>query len=703
MRQILILFFLLIVFSTGEGFAAPPQAKDAVLDLRSHSFTRDGSVRLAGEWRMYWNQLHQTVPDHKEHQLIPLPGLWNGYIWQGEELGSDGFATFHLKVLLPPEELLLSVEVPYMYTAYRMYIDSVLVSENGVVGQSPSSHTAQFHPKLASFQTSRRGEIDVIIQVSNFADRKGGIWEVPMISTTEQIVTGHAKSLALEFFVIGALTLFGFYQIGLYFMHKEDKSSLYFGIFCLIRSVYSLFLGSVFIQTLLPSLSWDWIVKFEYMAMIVMPVIFFLFLAALFPGYVKNWLIRLFVGLTLLGCLFILLTTKKTFGLLLDVILVQIIVLAIFGIKILIQAMKDQKRGSSNAFYGVLVFLIFIFNDVLFAREIINTGNYLSFGLLIFVGIQSLNIAYIFSKAFEDVKKLTNYLRLTNKSYSRFVPSAFLDFLGKTDINTVALGDQRRAEMSILFVDIRSFTTLSETMSPQENFSFINSYLSEVSPVIRKHGGFVDKYIGDAIMALFPGKPLDAVHASVDILQSLETFNAKRAMSNLQPIQVGMGLNSGTVMLGTVGEEERMDTTVISDAVNLASRLEMVAKLNNIQIVTTQNTLDQVKATLPFAHRIILRGKVKGKSEVLTLVEIFSETTDPHYQDKLNTKETYASGMEAYHRGNISEAKQLFSQISAILPSDQPTKNYIKRCERYLANGLPDGWDGFERLDDWLS
>ncbi|MFN9782345.1 MAG: adenylate/guanylate cyclase domain-containing protein, partial [Sphingobacteriales bacterium] len=101
------------------------------------------------------------------------------------------------------------------------------------------------------------------------------------------------------------------------------------------------------------------------------------------------------------------------------------------------------------------------------------------------------------SQAFKDVKDLTQHLKLTNKSYSRFVPTAFLDFLGKTDINTVDLGDQKRAEMSMLFVDIRSFTTLSESMSPQDNFDFINSYLSEISPVIRRNGGFVDKYIGD--------------------------------------------------------------------------------------------------------------------------------------------------------------------------------------------------------------
>lgn len=303
------------------------------------------------------------------------------------------------------------------------------------------------------------------------------------------------------------------------------------------------------------------------------------------------------------------------------------------------------------------------------------------------------------SQAFKDVKDLTQHLKLTNKSYSRFVPTAFLDFLGKTDINTVELGDQKRAEMSMLFVDIRSFTTLSESMSPQDNFDFINSYLSEISPVIRRNGGFVDKYIGDAIMALFPGKPEDAVHASIEILMVLKQYNAKRGTQGLPPVRVGMGLNTGTVMLGTVGEQERMETTVISDAVNLASRLEVLAKLYDVQILTTDSTFRQVQQLSLYAYRVIHRGRVKGKDELVTLIEVFSEATDPHYQEKLRTKDVYAQAMQAYQKGEMNEALRLFSEVQKILPLDRATNNYISRCQKFLADGLPEGWDGVEPLD----
>jgi adenylate cyclase len=691
-------FFSFLLLLALQAMGKAPVARNGVLDLRNHSFLKDGSVRLSGEWNFFWKQLHQQLPAQADKQIINLPGLWNGYAWKGEELQGDGFATFHLKVLLPKDMQLFSIDVPYMYTAFKLYIDSMLVCENGNVSGEPDQHISRFQPRLSSFTASPDGEVDILIQISNFEDRKGGIWEVPMISTTEQIVTNHSRRIALEFFVIGALVLFGLYQIGLYFIRKEDRSSLYFGIFCLLMGLHSLFVGSVFIQTLLPSLPWAWMVKLEYLTIYLMPVIFFLFIDALFPGYVKKWVKQFFVGFTLLACLFILATAKKTFGFLLDIMFLPILAMAVVSVGILLKAVRDGKRGSTNALFGVLVFLVFIFNDVLFGLEYINTGNYINFGLLIFVGIQSLNIAYMFSQAFKDVKNLTQHLKLTNASYSRFVPKAFLDFLGKTDINTVELGDQKRADMSMLFVDIRSFTTLSETMSPQDNFDFINSYLSEISPVIRKHGGFVDKYIGDAIMALFPGKPEEAVLASLDILTVLKQYNAKREAKNLPPVRVGMGLNTGTVMLGTVGEQERMETTVISDAVNLASRLEVLAKLYDVQILTTGNTIAHI--TQPaFAHRVIHRGRVKGKAEMVTLIEVFSEETDSQYQEKMRTKDVYAQAMLAYQKGDMNEALRLFSEVQKRLPSDRATNNYISRCHKFLSDGLPDGWDGVEPLD----
>jgi class 3 adenylate cyclase len=161
--------------------------------------------------------------------------------------------------------------------------------------------------------------------------------------------------------------------------------------------------------------------------------------------------------------------------------------------------------------------------------------------------------------------------RRTLESAARFVPREFLDSLGISSIRDVRVGEAVTTPMTVLFVDIRGFTSLSETLSVTDTFRFLNSYLSVVAPCITKHHGFIDKYIGDAVMALFPREAADAVRAATEIVSSLTTLEGVN-------VTVGIGIHSGEVMLGTVGSAERLDTTVIGDTVNLTARLEELTK-----------------------------------------------------------------------------------------------------------------------------
>ncbi|MBK9500790.1 MAG: adenylate/guanylate cyclase domain-containing protein [Leptospiraceae bacterium] len=164
------------------------------------------------------------------------------------------------------------------------------------------------------------------------------------------------------------------------------------------------------------------------------------------------------------------------------------------------------------------------------------------------------------------------------KSYARFVPEQLLRFLGKELITGVQLGDSINKKMAILFSDIRSFTTLSEDMSPEDNFKFLNSYLHAMGPSIRKNNGFIDKYMGDGIMAIFPEGSTDALQSAIEMLDELAEFNRTREKNGKLPIRIGIGIHVGYQMFGIIGDAERLEGTVISDAVNTASRLEGLTK-----------------------------------------------------------------------------------------------------------------------------
>lgn len=212
-------------------------------------------------------------------------------------------------------------------------------------------------------------------------------------------------------------------------------------------------------------------------------------------------------------------------------------------------------------------------------------------------------------------------LKQTNLSIERFVPLAFLDRIGKPSIVHVALGDNTRKEMTILFSDIRNFTTLSEAMTPDENFDFINRYLENMGPVIRAHNGFIDKYIGDAIMALFDD-PDDAVRASLTMFETLERYNEARRQQGGDPVAIGIGLNTGSLMLGTIGEQHRMDGTVISDAVNLASRIESLTKTYKVGILISQFTYERLADASAYDIRLVDTVTVKGKSQPVSIYQV---------------------------------------------------------------------------------
>ena len=271
---------------------------------------------------------------------------------------------------------------------------------------------------------------------------------------------------------------------------------------------------------------------------------------------------------------------------------------------------------------------------------------------------------------------------------ARFVPREFLRFLKIESIVDARLGDSVQAEMTIMFADIRSFTSLSESMSPQQNFDFINSYLSRVGPVIRQYNGFIDKYIGDGIMALFPNKAEDAVQAAIEMQHQVKIYNIHRQNSGYQPISLGIGLHTGTLMLGTIGEAERMESTVISDAVNLASRVEGLTKLYGVGIVASVQTLSRLDDPQHYKCRFLDRVQVKGKKTPVGVFEIYDGDSDTMIQLKAQTQTYFEQGIFLYYQHQFAQARRMFRRVLQVNKSDKAASFYAERCGILMKNAL---------------
>ncbi len=291
-------------------------------------------------------------------------------------------------------------------------------------------------------------------------------------------------------------------------------------------------------------------------------------------------------------------------------------------------------------------------------------------------------------------------LQKINEAYGRFVPREFLRYLNRESIIDVKLGDMVQKEMTIFVSDIRRFTTLSEKMTPEENFEFINAYLAQVSPVIRDHGGFIDRYTGDAIMALFPEQAEESVKASIDTLKMLSEINAVRKSQGDLPIEIGIGLHSGSLMLGIVGESERAQGDIFSDAVNLANRIEGLSKLYGASLVVSEETLSRLPADNTYHQRFLGKVQVKGKNEHVAVFEIYDGDPDYMIDLKLDTKDDFEEGLDCYFAREFTTASVCFKKVIDTNPDDKTADLYLRRSAQFMIQGVPDHWEGVEAVDE---
>ncbi|MEY2986506.1 MAG: hypothetical protein RJB13_27, partial [Pseudomonadota bacterium] len=300
-----------------------------------------------------------------------------------------------------------------------------------------------------------------------------------------------------------------------------------------------------------------------------------------------------------------------------------------------------------------------------------------------------------FSQA-ELLARIKNHLEISkvHGAYSRFIPADFLELLGRDSIVDVRLGDQILKEMSVLFLDIREFTKISEKMSPEENFNFLNSYYATVNPIIQRNNGFIDKYIGDAVMALFANRTDDALLTACELIRQLEEYNNKRKTEFQKPINIGIGIHFGPLMLGTLGNEQRMEGTVISESVNLASRLESVTKTFSVNIVASHDTLLLASNQSQFLFRSLGRIRPAGFSKSLNIVEVFN-SDNRHLRDlKLKTLSRHESTLKSFQLRNWDAAIDGWKSILDENPADKVAALYLDRAVRNKQSPPGDDWDG---------
>lgn len=408
---LIVLVLLMTGCNRNSKSSAVPTAQDGVVNLQNWDLDHDGMIKLNGEWEFYWKQLlHPT--DFKENgtrgsvEFLKVPSFWN----DNKELQTGkGYATYRVVLQLHGRDngKLLSLYMPFgVESAYKVWINGEVAASAGRVGKSKTDMVAKYLPQVVTFPAKEKTEI--IIQVSNYIQRTGGLWGEVRLGYTGDVTSFWNKRLAEELFVAGSIIIMGIYHLGLYLNRRKDKSPLYFGGFCLLIGVRSLFLGEVFINHRFPDLNFEVYKKIEYLGQYIGPALFILYVQSLFPKEIHKRVVQFSTVFYLIVGAVVLLTPSSIFTYTLLATHVVLLVLAPYIVYVFVIAAVRRREGALFCCILFLIMALTVVNDILHYNSIITTFDMAKFGLFIFIFAQAFLLSTKFSKAFQSVEELSN-------------------------------------------------------------------------------------------------------------------------------------------------------------------------------------------------------------------------------------------------------------------------------------------------------
>ncbi|MGI6778210.1 MAG: sensor histidine kinase [Acetivibrionales bacterium] len=442
-----------------------PRAVNGILDLSNWDFQKDGVIRLEGQWEFYWNQFldptdfqNGKLPEITGH--IDVPSTWNKYKINGEKLSGNGYATYRL--LIKTSNNLnngLGLKIPRIFTAYSLWSDGRLIASSGKISKTSEHAVPQYYPKIVMLNPSDH-IVELIVQISNFSHRSGGMLESIILGSQEDIIKSRENKLSFELFLFGTLLIMGVYHIVLYISRRNNLPPLFFGSYCLLIATRTLFVGEIFIIQLFPSLNWELQHKIQTLTFYIGVPIFIKFIKSVFPHDVpKITLVLSQIAGAVFGLL-VLFTPARIFTVFNP--LYQLITAIIIGLLIfsLIMACIRKRKGSLVIASGGIFFILTAINDILFLsvpfndynftflRSIIVTGNLSSFGLIVLVFSQSIVLVVSFSKAFAQVEEMSGKLILAGRQKDELLTTLEYKVKERTLELEKVLEDLKRTENS---------------------------------------------------------------------------------------------------------------------------------------------------------------------------------------------------------------------------------------------------------------
>ncbi|WP_281883713.1 cell wall metabolism sensor histidine kinase WalK [Paenibacillus sp. YYML68] len=393
------------------------RAQGGVLVLDSYDWDRKHSLRLNGEWLFYWKQLWvpevlQLEPEvERAVRYVELPSDWNG-LNGPQDIPGRGYGTYRLTIKIAPDVDTLTLKMPYVRTAYKLWVNGELaaaVGEVGAFGNSKPHYSSKVIVVKPQF-----GTLDLIIQASNSHHRSGGMWDTPVLGSPERMQSELQLNLSIETIVVGGLLILGIHHLSLYAFRRKEKESVYFGIFCVLMGIRSLFLGESVIYYWFPGISWYVSNVLEYICYFIAVPSCLMFLYLVYPHEMKRWPVLVMSWLSVLSTLAVLLLSPPwfTYGMLLYEWAVK--VAAVYVVAMMMVAHWRRREGTIFVLFGVGAYLTTLAAEMLYENDRLYAGGITFIGFLIGVLSVSFIVGSRFSKAITTVESLSRQMKELN-------------------------------------------------------------------------------------------------------------------------------------------------------------------------------------------------------------------------------------------------------------------------------------------------
>lgn len=532
------IFFILLFFfiSCGEQNSSKtiiPSVKKGVFDVQGWNFKNHGSLKLNGEWNFYWNQHIPARNFENGFELTGqlykhVPDVWNNYTFEGKKLSGNGIATYHIKIINVGNSQRIGLKFLDIATSFRIFVNGQQQIEVGFPGPKKEKTKAFYSPKIIEFE-SLSSDYDIVIHVSNFHHWLGGAWEPIFIGDPLKLHEIREKRIFLSAFLIGAITITGFYHLGLFWSRRVEISSLLFGIFCLLIATRIITHGERYIVNIFPDLEYSMLMKIIYLSFFGCVPVFVGFTKKIFPDDFSSKVSNIVSAISLGFILLVLFTDSVFFSRSLPLFQIFTILVSIYGIFALIKSIRNKRRGSLIFLAGFLALFIAILNDILFARMIINTGYIVPYGFFIFIFFQAYLISLKFSQAFSTVvaqrqrlKKEIEERKKAQKAAKRSAEQEKYSLVGQVagkmahDFNNVLASIMGNAELSLCESDggkikhrleiilnqtirgknlTKNLVAFAKDQEPKQEFFDINRKIELVLSLIEKDLKGIELYI----------------------------------------------------------------------------------------------------------------------------------------------------------------------------------------------------------------